>query len=189
MRDPRLTEFLQTTAEDAAWINENSDVVQLVADPLSGDPADRYHGLFWQIEHLERSGNREIRVTREAVPFSLYFPEDYLRSSDRLLLFRVVTVHKPVFHPNQSGSRVQMGQRFQPGTPLHSLLHQLYSIVSGLVFATEDAFDAAARRYFLEHREKVKHLNVLPLYRRSEAAHVRFTPRAPGETAGEGEES
>jgi hypothetical protein len=189
VRSLEFIHFLEAAAEDAAWINENSDVVQLIADRHSGKPPARYHGLFWQIEHLERSRSLEIRVTDDPIPFTLDFPEDYLRSSDRLLLFRVIIVHKTVFHPNQCGSRVQMGEGFKPGTQLHSLLHQLYRILSGRVFATEEALDAAAYRYYEEHRRAVERLTVPPLYRRPDAVRTRFMRGTQGETDGEGEGS
>ncbi len=88
MEDGVIRAFRRRVAEDAPHIREESAVVRVVRDPMSGDPPSRYHGIFTGIEHFEsRSGGR-IVVSRSALPFSLDFPNDYCCSVDGTLSLR-----------------------------------------------------------------------------------------------------
>jgi hypothetical protein len=187
MNNPGSETFLKGAADDAEAINQNSDIVRIVPDPCSGAPPNTYHGLFWKIEHLERSRGGTLRVTDDPIPFTFFFPEDYLGDSDPRLPLRVVTIHKPIFHPNLSGTQVRLGKGFRPGTRLRVLLHQLYLILSSRRFATEHVLDNSARRYYLGHVAKIAMLRSPPLWRCPMAAEASVQQGAPPEAVGVGE--
>ena len=143
MRDPVYRSFLRRAAEDVRAINADSDRVRLAAD-TPGELCDRYAGHFSGIEHLECSAADGVRVTSEPISFALFIPEDYLRSTDPNLQFRVARAYSPVLHPNIRGSLVCLGEGFFPGTPLRALVEQLHLIFSSHVFATQDALSIRA---------------------------------------------
>ncbi len=184
MNDPVFRAFLCTAADDAAAVGRESDILRLVGDPRTGDPPNLYYGVLTGLEHLELDHERIPRVTRESLPFRVYFPHDYCRAFlDPALQFRVVTFYASLFHPNVSGSQVCLGPGFRAGTRLRTLAEQIYGIASSRVFATDHAFDPQARQYFLDHIAEIRALRAPPLWRRPVATRVRVrridTPEAP----------
>lgn len=173
MIDPVRDGFLETTAEDAAAINAASDILRLLPQPSFAGAAHTYDGWLKNVEHLERAADRTVFVSSAEVGFTLDFPDDYCRSIDANLQFRVARVHFPLVHPNCRGGILCLGPHFRPGTRLRPLAERIYGIISGRLFATHHAFDADGCRYYLRHLEQVKSLRALPLWRRRVAGDVR----------------
>ena len=173
MTDAVLHAFLTTARQEVRNIREQSEIVRLVADPMSGEPPARYHGLFTDIEHFERSATGIYQTSSSAIPFTIEIPYDYCRSVDASLIFRIVRIRDRVVHPNVSASGVLcLGGRFRPGTRMRPLIEQVYRILSGQVVATESPLDAEASRFYLRHPERVRTLTALPLWRQPVAARV-----------------
>jgi hypothetical protein len=170
--DPVLRSFLLGAREDARFVNRESDVMRLLAEPRSGDPPSRYHGLLARVEHLRRAGGAVV-VSREPIAFEIEFPDGYLRSANPQLQFEVVQLHAPVFHPNVGGGIVCLGPRFQPGTRLRALVEQLYAILSARAYAADHAFCPDARDHYRRHADQIAQLRASPLWRRPAAARVR----------------
>ncbi len=164
--DPVLRAFLARATVDVSTINAASDVVELVPVAGSGVPPKAYEGIFRNIEHIERLPNGEIAITATPVRFGLTFDDDYLRSTDPKLQFRVARVHAALIHPNVSGGLVCLGDGFQPGTSLRGLVDHLYRIVAGRARATDHALDPEGQRYFLDNPDAVAGLRAQPLWRR-----------------------
>ncbi len=174
MNDPVIRAFRKRVSEDAARIREESAVVRLVADPMSGDPPGRYHGLLSGVEHFERGPEGALRVSGLPLPFSLDFPDDYCSCTDGSLQLRVARVHASIAHPNLGpGGSVCLGPRFSPGTRLRPLLEHLHRICSGRVFASDSPWDPHAAEFFRRHPDRVRALRAEPLWQRPVAARVR----------------
>jgi hypothetical protein len=166
MIDPIFTAFAETAAEDVVALNAASDIVRLEPRPDTGNPPHTYDGWLADVEHLERAPDGTVHVSSATVPFTLHFPDDYCRSVDRDLQFRVIRVHTALVHPNVRGGVVCLGPHFRPGTRPRALVQQLYGICAGKIFATHHAFDADACRYYLSHLDQVRALRARPLWRR-----------------------
>ncbi len=173
MSDPVYEAFLETVAEDVRAINADSDILTLVASPGARVPPDAYEGWLQDVEHLERGVDGTAQVSSLPVGVTIYMPQDYLRSTDPNLQFRVVRVHCPLLHPNIKGGVVCLGPHFRPGTRVRPLVQQIYGIISARVFATNHAFDAEACKYYLHHLEQVGALRARPLWRRAVVGHAR----------------
>jgi hypothetical protein len=182
--DPVHRAFLSRATVDVSAINEASDVVELVPVEGSGVPPRSYEGIFRNIEHFERLSNGEIAATATPVRFGLTFEDDYLRSTDPKLQFRVARVHTPLIHPNVSGGLVCLGEGFQPGTSLRGLVDHLYRIVAGRARATDHALDPEGQRYFLDNPEAVAGLRAQPLWRRPLMREGRVETAPPAPAAG-----
>ena len=183
MKDHVIRAFRKRVSEDAARIRDESGIVRLVADPMTGDPPGRYHGLLSGVEHFERGRDGALRVSGLPLPFSLDFPDDYCSCTDGSLQLRVASVHGPIAHPNlgPEGS-VCLGPRFSPGTRLRPLLEHLYRICSGRVFASDSPWDPHAASFFRRHPDRVRALRAESLWERPVAASVRVAavPREGG---------
>jgi len=171
--DPIRADFLEAMVGEARAVNQASDVARLGPRPGTGAPPAIYDGTFDGVEHFEQLADGTVAVSATPVRFSISFPTSYLRSGDPRLQFQVAQLLTPILHPNVSRSVVCLGPHFAPGTGLRALVQQLYGIVSGHVFATDHAFDATARQYFLSHLDDVKALRAKPLWRRQLARRVR----------------
>ena len=103
--------FLQSAEADAKAIGRESDCMQLSPDPNSGDPPHTYLGLLKGAEHYVRGPDGTFVVRRRPLSFTIHFPEDYLRSLDPNLQFRVVATSRHLVHPNVSGGVVCLGAK------------------------------------------------------------------------------
>ncbi|MFQ5667694.1 MAG: hypothetical protein ACE5I7_14875 [Candidatus Binatia bacterium] len=173
MSDPVYDAFLETAAEDVLAVNAASDILQLTPDPAAGRLPHTYNGWLQEVEHLDRAGDGTAYVSAATVGFTIHFPAEYCRSTGADLQFRVVRLHFPLLHPNTKGGMVCLGPHFRPGTRLRPLVHQIYGIISGRIFATDHAFDAEACMYYLRHLDQVRALRARPLWRRRVAGRVR----------------
>ncbi len=176
MKDPVLDEFLALTSEDAKAIATQSDCLQLradPADPATGNPPRSYRGLLKGCEHYVRDSDGAFVVTRRPIPFEIHFPDDYLRSLDPELQFRVASTSRHIVHPNILGGIVCLGGRFRPGTRLRSLVEHFYGIATGRVVAIGHPFDPMAAEFFLDHMDVVRGFRNEPLWREPLAARVR----------------
>jgi hypothetical protein len=173
MRDSVLQGFLESAEVEAARANAESDCMRLTRDPASGDPPRAYHGIFKNIPHYERAGDGLCRLVRRPIPWRIQFEDDFCRSLDENLQFRVVSTSREIFHPNIRGGVVCLGPKFRPATRLRSVLEQWHGIASGRVAATDHPFDQEAADYFLAHRDEVRALECPPLWWRPVASRVR----------------
>ena len=185
--DPVRGLFLEEMVEEAKAVNLASDIVRLMPRPGARAPADIYDGMFDGVQHFEQLADGVVTRSTAPIDFSISFPTNYLKSGDPRLQFQVARVLTPMLHPNVARGIVCLGPRFAPGTGLRALVEHLYAIFSGQVFATDHAFDAAARDYFLSHLDDVKALMAKPLWRRKLAGRIRveqldatpLTPKSP----------
>ncbi|MEN8185262.1 MAG: hypothetical protein ABFS46_22290, partial [Myxococcota bacterium] len=162
--------FLREAEREAQACNRESGVLRLLGDPVSGHPPSRFHGLLREVQHFVREPGGAVHVSDDPIPFSIHLPEDYLRSVDPALQFRIVELHAPLFHPNVRGPLVCMGSRFRPGTRLRSVVEHVYALFASHVFATEDAFCPEARDFYRRHTARARSLQAAPLWRRPLAA-------------------
>jgi hypothetical protein len=176
--NPILVDFLEAMIGEASAVNEASDVARLLARAGSGAPPAIWDGVFVGVEHFEPLPDGTVAASAAPVHFSISFPTSYLRSGDPRLQFQVARVLTPILHSNVSGGVVCLGPHFMPGTGLRALVQQLYGIVSGRTFATNHAFDATARHYFLTHLDDVRALQAKPLWRRKLAQRIRTVATA-----------
>lgn len=189
MSNAVIRAFRTRVLEDARSIRDESSILRMVADPMSGDPPRRHHGLLTGVEHFERTPEGAFRATAEPIPFTLDFPEDYCSCPDGSLQLRVAWIHSPLVHPNRGPQGIVcLGGRFKPGTRLRPLLEHLYRICSGRVFASDSPMDARAAEFFRSHPEQVRALRAEPLWQAPIAASVRVelgrgAPPAPGSSA------
>ena len=116
-----------------------------------------------------------MRRSTDPISFAVRFPEDYLRSVDPDLQFRVARVHTSIQHPNIRGSLVCLGSQFYPGTPLRALIEQVYGIFASQIYATDHPFSSEAREFYLSRVEEVSEMarRQPPLWRRPVAARIR----------------
>jgi hypothetical protein len=173
--DAVIQGFRESAVASVNAINRATDRLKIVADPFSGSPPTIYHVLLEPLEHFERDPVAGVRVVTRAIAAALRIPDDYLRSSDGSLQFRVASTEPRVFHPNCKAGCVCLGPRFAPGTTLRSLVAQLYDLLSSRVFASDHGFDPEASRFYLENIERVAAIRASapPLWRRPLAASVR----------------
>jgi hypothetical protein len=185
--DPVIEGFRETAAAAVPEINAATDRLRISADPLSGAPPCVYHLLFDAVTHFERAPAGGARIVTGPVAATLRIPDDYLRSGDGSLQFRVASVEPRIVHPNCRAGVVCLGPRFAPGTKLRPLVEQLYDILASRVFASDHGFDAEACRVYLANLERVKAIRAAapPLWRRPLAAGVRVRELpAPASEAG-----
>ena len=179
MNDPVFDGFLQAAVADAALVSQDSDCMHLQPDPASGTPARAYQGLLKGVEHYVRYSEGSFVVTRRPIPFQLRFPDDYLRSLDPNLQFRVLSTSRHIVHPNVSGGVVCLGGRFRPGTRLRSVVEQFYGIATSRVVAINHPFDSQAAEFYLDHLDVVRNFNNEPLWRSPLAARIRVETVSP----------
>jgi hypothetical protein len=185
MSDDVIDAFRRRVAQELPHIRQESAIARLVPDPMSGDPPSRYHGLLTGVEHFERDRDVGLRTTHSPLPFSLDFPVDYCSCVDGTLQMRVACVHAPIVHPNVGpGGTVCFGPGFRPATRLRPLLEHLYRIVSGRVFASENAFNPTAADFFRRHLQRVQALRAEPLWYAPVAGSVRVERTRSGGGAG-----
>jgi hypothetical protein len=166
MNDPVREAFLRRTYAEAEAINAASDTVDLMPLRDGAEVPEAYEGRLRGVEHLVRTAQKTVMVTRDDLPFTIRFPSSYLRSTDPRLPFQVVTVGCALVHPNVRRHLVCLGEHFRPGTSLKALVTQVYRMFSGRSFATAHAFDVEACLYYLAHLDQVSALEAPPLWRR-----------------------
>jgi len=189
MKDHVLQGFLESAAMDAHRICQESDCVRLGPDPASGDPPRTYQGLLKGAQHYVRDPEGAFVVTRRPIPFRVHFPDDYLRSLDDNLQFRVLGTSRELVHPNVSGGVVCLGGRFRPGTRLRSVVEQFYGIATSRVAAIDHPFDLQAAEFFLDHLDVVRGFSNQSLWRRPLAARVRVESAESGQLPSNSEAS
>lgn len=181
MMDLPVELFLGTAAADAARLNEGSDVVSLVPRPAGTTPPRLYDGIFRDVEHLVRSADGTVHASTSLVAFTIEFPLDYLKSTDKTLQFRVARIHSPLLHPNCRAGILCLGRDFRPGTRLRGVVHEVYAIVCGRNFAAQDALDPWAAEYYLAHLDQVGALRSRPLLRQPIGKHRASGGAAPNQ--------
>jgi hypothetical protein len=186
MIDPVHQGFLQSAETDAKGIRLESDCVHLKPDTSTGNAPRTYHGLLEGAEHYLRGPDGSFIVTRRPLPFTIHFADDYLRSLDDNLQFRVVSTSRELVHPNVSGGVVCLGDRFRPGTRLRSVVEQFYAIATSRVAATHHPMDPQAAEFYLAHQDEIRAFRNQPLWRKRLAARVRVETVSPAQNAQNG---
>jgi len=181
--DPPVEAFLGTAHEDFETIRRDGDAVRMLAfprEPAEGYPF-AYEAVFSDIEHLVRSADGTVRVSSDPVACTIRFPEDYLHATDRSLIYRVVRMSSPIFHPNvhsgagtaDSTGGLCLGTGFRPGTRLRALVFQLHRIIASRSFATESPLDLSAAEYYVAHTDQIRGLKARPLWRARLATNIK----------------
>ena len=175
-RDPVLAAFIESCDEEVPCINRESAVVQ-IARQRAGDPPYRFKGVLEGVEHFERAADGTFPKVRHPIPFEVEIEEDYCRSTDKYLPFRVVRTASAIVHPNIASGVCCLGNKFRPATPLPAVIEQFYQIASGRIAATDDPFDHDAAEFFLNNLEAVRALRAEPLWLRSIDGQARVEER------------
>lgn len=129
MADRIMEGFLSRQYEAGMQLAEESDLLDLI--PLGPPPPDRYLAHF-TCTGLTRSRSGEILEANDFA-VEICFPEDYLRSRDRNLPYRVLSWVMPrsIWHPNISDELplICVG-RLTPGADLVTIIYQIYEIIT-----------------------------------------------------------
>jgi hypothetical protein len=123
MSDAVYEAFLRRQTQDALALAADSDILDLTV--LEGTPANRFIAEF-RCRGVVRIGNVVCEADRFLV--GIRIPLDYLAVFDPM---QVLTILAPadVYHPNIGAPWICPGH-VQPGTPLVSLLHIVYEIIT-----------------------------------------------------------
>ena len=153
MTDQVFKGWLKTQFEAGMRLAQESDLFELV--PLGASPPDRYIAHY-ACKGLVRSGDGAISETNSFL-LGLWFPEDYLRSRDPHLPYRVLTWLGPpdIWHPNISNEHpVICAGRLLPGTGLVQILYQVYEIISWnkITMVESDALNTEACAWARRHK-------------------------------------
>ena len=182
--DPVLAGYIEDADRAVLRINAESPIVRLSRAPDSGMPPFLYRGTLAGVEHFVRVSDGTFRVSSSPLPFEIEIEEDFCRSSDRYLPFRVLRTSSAIVHPNVSSGICCLGTRFRPATKLRSIVELFYRIASGRIAATDDPFDPVAADFFLSHPNEIRALHAPPLWSRPTAREVRVE-QAAGPTSAE----
>ena len=180
--------FRESAAASVSAINQATDRLRVVADPFSGDPPTIHRVFLEPLEHFERDPVAGVRLVTRAVSAVIRIGDDYLRSTDGSLQFRVASTEPRIVHPNAKGGVLCLGPRFEPGTRLRAVVAQVYDLLSSRVFATDHGFSPEATRYYLQHIDRIAAIRAAapPLWRRPLAASVRVEEVRAGAAPAEG---
>jgi ubiquitin-protein ligase len=129
MADRILEGFLSRQYEAGMQLAHQSDLLDLI--PLGVSPPNRYMAHF-TCRGLIRTIQGAILEAHDFA-VEIRFPQDYLRSRDPHLPYRVLTWLLPrrIWHPNISNEHpiICVG-RLSPGTNLVAILYQLFEIIT-----------------------------------------------------------
>ena len=129
MTDQVLKGWLRSQFEAGMRLAEQSDLLDLT--PLNASFPERYIAHF-RCKGLVRVDDGSISEA-DSFLVGIWFPEDYLRSRDPFLPYRVLTWLGPrgIWHPNISNKHpVICVGRLQPGTGLVQILYQVFEIIT-----------------------------------------------------------
>lgn len=167
LSDAVFATFLQRTVVESMDAAGESDILTLV--PLPPLPPATYRCEF-SVRYLRRIGAGLVEPAPGPVVAALHFPQDYLRSVDAHLGVRVVSLVTPdVVHPNVRGAAVCLGAGFAPGTPIRTLLWELYEILTyrNVTLDERNALDPEACRLLRARPELLAQLGDAPPLRRA----------------------
>ena len=173
MKDAVFAGFLESALADSEPICRDSDCLRISPDDSTGNPPRRYHGVLKGAEHYVRKSDGTFAVVSSPIPFQIDFADDYLRSLDVNLQFRVVRTKPDLAHPNVRNGVCCLGGRFRPATRLRSIVEQFYGIATSRVAAIGHPFDVEAAEFYLDHLDEIRGFVNEPLWRRALATHVR----------------
>ncbi len=136
-------------------------------DPFGGKLLCHFHNL----PHLQRRPDGIVEyVTRGNIVIGIFFPFDYLRSTDRWMSLQLISLLAPAtfFHPNVKAPVLCPGSQLTPGMSLTDLIWHTYDILTYRNMNTDerDALDPEACRYFRQHPEVLSELRPPPLRQR-----------------------
>jgi hypothetical protein len=177
--DPILEGFLSSCPADADYICQNSDCIRISPDASSGVPPRTYQGILKGAQHYVRDPQGAIVVSDRPIHFSIGLADDYLKSLDDNLQFRVVSTSRHLVHPNVCGGVVCLGGRFRPATRLRSVVEQFYAIATSRVAATGHPFDLPAAEFYLDHMDVIRGFQSEPLWRRPLSTRTRVEEISP----------
>jgi hypothetical protein len=168
--DPILLEFLRRNYAEARALAAQSDVLTLVS--VSGEqiPAQLLCYLRGIPHLLQRPDGIVETVTNGEIAVGIHFPPDYLRSTDRWLYLKLISLLWPptFFHPNVQAPVLCPGARLYPAMRLTDLLWHIYDIVTygNTNLDERDALNPQACRYLRLHPEILAYLRPPPLRKR-----------------------
>ncbi len=129
MADRIMEGFLSRQYEAGMQLAGESDLLDLI--PLATPTPNRYIAHF-TCSGLIRSRRGEI-LEENDFAVEIWFPDDYLRSRDRSLPYRVLSWLMPrsIWHPNISNELplICVG-RLTPGTDLVTIIYQVHEIIT-----------------------------------------------------------
>jgi len=151
--------FLREQFAEAKELLAHSDLVEIHA--TMGEPPTRYL-LSYHCKCLVRMQDGEIREADHAL-VGITFPPDFLLRVDPL---RIVTWIEPlnVHHPNINPPVLCVGH-LVPGTPLTSVIHQVYDVITYQKWASHDALNPDAAAWARQHQDSFP-IDRRPLRRR-----------------------
>jgi hypothetical protein len=179
--DPILSEFFHRNYAEARTLAAQStvlSVVSLLGQPLPVHILCTFHG----IPHLRKRPDGTVEVAAAGdILVGIHFPPDYLRSTDRTLYLKLISLLSPptFFHPNVHTPVLCPGAHLTPGLPLIALLWHIFDIVSyrNLNLDERNALNPQACRYLRQHPEVLAQLQPPPLrIRRLRVAPLANTP-------------
>jgi hypothetical protein len=167
IEDPILSEFLHQSYAEALALATQSQILtvfSLPGQPLPAQILCAFHG----IPHLRKRLDGTIDVVPEGeVLVGIHFPPDYLRSTDRALYLKLISLLSPptFFHPNVHAPALCPGAHLTPGMPLVALLWHIFDIVSyrNINLDELNALEPQACRYLRQHPEILAQLRPPPL--------------------------
>src|SRR5574341_951946 len=117
--------FLENSLAEAGELQARSRALRLL--PFGPLPPSRYLCEFGVGNYLQRADGGTVELRPGPVCCRIWFPEDYLRSTDPALSMKVAAVLNPGFvHPNVRDGFVCLGAGFLPGTPIGALVWELF---------------------------------------------------------------
>jgi hypothetical protein len=176
--DSILSEFLHRNYAEARALAAQSAVLTVCSPPGQPLPTHilcAFHG----IPYLRKRSDSTVETVPDGeILVGVHFPPDYLRSTDRALYLKLISLLSPpsFFHPNVHAPVLCPGVQLTPGLPLVALLWHIFDIVSyrNLTLDERNALDHQACRYLRQHPEVLAQLRPPPLRRRR----LQVTPLA-----------
>jgi len=122
--DPIYRSFMERQLEEGTALAQSSEILRLHVPPL----APPHFIAEFNCKGLVSDSAGEIREGNH-FQVGIWFPPDYLRRVNPLQIVRLFT--SGIWHPNVSQELplICLG-RLTPGTPLVSILYQVYEILS-----------------------------------------------------------
>ena len=91
MSDLILEGMLESNLPAARQVNADSDIVTLAAEGAPGSLPRAFHGVMEGMQYYARESSGAFAPSDAPLGFSLNFPDDYCRSVDPNLQFRIIS--------------------------------------------------------------------------------------------------
>lgn len=167
--------FLENTFTEAMELMQKSDILRV--SPIPPLPPSTYLFEFNLPFFLRRLPSGVVEPAAGPVLSILHFPGDYLRSTDSHLYLKVASILTTDFtHPNVDRGVVCLGSQFGPGTPITTLLWEMYDIISyqNVTLDERNALNPEACRLLREHGKLLDQLERKPFMRRKGKMQIKI---------------